>query len=161
MRLHRQVPAARAESRNRAKARPQQRRPSVRQWLWYSVGGGLPPELSQWVLKDVTGRTWWLRHLARATLQMTPLLLVVLLALPGPLDLRVYTAVLGLFTGYFYSVFVMWGVTEHRLTKAGFAPGVSEQVREERTVARQKKRAAKYAAERERRPRWQDRDVWK
>lgn len=110
------------------------RRPSVWQWLYYSFGGGLPPDLSQWVLHDTTSRTWWLRQLLRSVLQMSPLVLAVMLFLPTSLSIRLYTCVLGLATGLFNAVFFMWGTTEHRLVKAGFAPGVGEQVREERAA---------------------------
>jgi hypothetical protein len=52
--------------------------------------------------------------------------------LPGPLDIRVPCGVLGVLTGLFWTGATMWGTTEHRLTKAGFAPGVAEQARAER-----------------------------
>ncbi len=118
-----------------------QRRPTVRQWLWYALGGGLPPELSQWVLADITGRTWVLRHLARALVQLSPLIIAVLAFTPAPAEVRVYGVVGATFTGLFYSVAMMWGTTEHRLIKAGFAPGVAEQAREERVVRTRRERA--------------------
>ncbi|MEP6852558.1 MAG: DUF5313 family protein [bacterium] len=118
-----------------AKRGGQRRRPTVWQWIRYSCGAGLPPSLSQWVLHDTTGPTWWLRHLSRSILQMAPLVAAVILFLPGPIDLRLYTALLGFLTGLMCSVFFMWGITEHRLVKAGFAPGVAEQAREERVSA--------------------------
>ena len=121
-------------------------RPNPAEWLFYAFGGGLRPELSQWVLRDTTGRTWWLRHVVRAMLQMAPLVAAVVLFLPGPLDLRVYTAVMGLLTGLMWAVFTMWGTTEHRLVKAGFAPGEGEQVRQERSQAARERRRLKYGA---------------
>ncbi len=123
-----------------AKRGAQRRHPSVWQWIRYSFGAGLPPSLSQWVLHDTTGPTWWLRHIGRSMLQMAPLIAAVVLFLPGPLDLRLYTALLGTLTGLMCSVFLMWGITEHRLVKAGFAPGVAEQAREERVTARRSAR---------------------
>jgi hypothetical protein len=120
------------------------KRPNPREWLWYAFGGGVSPQLSQWVLKDTTGPTWWLRHIFRALLQMSPLIVAVIVFLPGPLDLRIYTAVLGLLTGLMWGIFTMWGTTEHRLTKAGFAPGEGEQIRTERSEAAWERRRQKY-----------------
>ncbi|HST48648.1 DUF5313 family protein [Jatrophihabitans sp.] len=48
------------------------RRPSAGQWLWYSVGGRLPADLSEWVLHDTTCRTWALRQVARSLLAISP-----------------------------------------------------------------------------------------
>jgi Family of unknown function (DUF5313) len=47
-------------------------RPSPFRWLLYAVGRGLPPRNREWVLYDVTTRTWVLRHLLRATVQLAP-----------------------------------------------------------------------------------------
>lgn len=112
------------------------KRPKPLEWLWYAFGGGLSPQLSQWVLHDTTGPTWWLRHIGRALLQLAPFIAAILTLLPGPLDDRIYTAVLGLLTGLILTLSIMWAATEHRLIKAGFAPGVGEQVRQERTEGR-------------------------
>jgi Family of unknown function (DUF5313) len=117
-----------------------QRRPNPGQWLWYAVGGRLRPELSQWVLRDTTGRTWWLRHLSRALLQLAPLIAAVVIFLPGPLNLRVSCAILGLLTGLIWAVATMWNTTEHRLLKAGFAPGEAEQARRQRAHAARQQR---------------------
>ena len=46
------------------------RRPNPLQWLWYAYGGGLPERHASWVLHDTTTRTWWLRHLLRAVVQI-------------------------------------------------------------------------------------------
>lgn len=113
-----------------------QRRPSVRQWIWYAFGGGLPPRLSQWVLRDNTAPLWWLRHFARSTLQMAIPVLLVAVLLPDGWDVKGYVIAFAVLAGYLCSGFVMWGVTEHRVVKAGFATGVAEQVREERGARR-------------------------
>jgi Family of unknown function (DUF5313) len=115
-------------------------RPNPVEWTWYAFGGGLSPQLSQWVLRDTTGPTWCLRHICRALLQMAPFILAVVLFLPGPLNVRMYTALLGLLTGMMWSIAMMWGRTEHRLIKAGFAPGDAEQARHERADARHQRR---------------------
>lgn len=37
-------------------------RPGPLWWIWYAFGGKLPDRYRDWVLHDVTCRTWWLRH---------------------------------------------------------------------------------------------------
>ena len=59
------------------------------QWVWYALGGGLPRDLSPWVLADTTGRTWIVRHLVRAVVQMVPVVALCLFAVPVPLAYRV------------------------------------------------------------------------
>lgn len=124
--------AGRARSFDAAAKTQVQRRPTLWQWLWYAFGGGLPPRLSRWVLHDITCSTWWLRHFLRATVQMTIPVVLIAVFLPGGWDVRGYVLAFAVLTGYMCSGFVMWGVTEHRLIKAGFAPGVAEQARAER-----------------------------
>jgi hypothetical protein len=114
------------------------KRPNPVEWVWYAFGGGLSPQLSQWVLRDTTGSTWWLRHIGRILLQLAPFIVAVVVFLPGPLEVRIDTAVLGLLSGLIWAVSMMWGTTEHRLIKAGFAPGEAEQARHERSVARRR-----------------------
>lgn len=110
----------------------QRRRPSVLQWVWYAYGGGLPHDLAGWVLTDTTRRTWWLRHLARAVVQLLPFLLVCLLAVPVPLAYRVSAAVGGLAFGLIFSAAFMTEATEHRVAKAGFEAGTAAALREQR-----------------------------
>ena len=68
------------------------RRPTPLQWLWYALGGGLPRSLSEWVLEDTTRRSWAVRHLARALVQLTPLLVVCLVVVPVPFAFRAAAA---------------------------------------------------------------------
>jgi hypothetical protein len=109
----------------------QKRRPNPLQWVWYALGGGLPRELSSWVLADTTGRTWILRHLARAVVQMLPVV-VLCLIVPVPLGYRMSAAVGGLLIGLLFSMAFMTETIEHRAAKAGYPPGTAERVRAER-----------------------------
>jgi hypothetical protein len=109
----------------------QKRRPNPLQWVWYALGGGLPRELSSWVLADTTGRTWILRHLARAVVQMLPVV-VLCLIVPVPLGYRLSAAVGGLLIGLLFSMAFMTETIEHRAAKAGYPPGTAERVRAER-----------------------------
>ncbi len=109
----------------------QKRRPNPLQWVWYALGGGLPRELSPWVLADTTGRTWILRHLGRAVVQMLPVVVLCLLV-PVPLAYRISAAAGGLLLGLFFSVAFMTETIEHRVTKAGYPPGTAGRLRAER-----------------------------
>lgn len=107
-------------------------RPTVLQWVRYALGGGLPRELSPWVLADTTGRTWVLRHVARALVQLAPVIVLCLLAPPVPLTYRVSAAVGGVLLGLMFSLFFMEQTVGHRVVKAGYPPGTAERVRAER-----------------------------
>jgi hypothetical protein len=115
-------------------------RPGPLRWLRYAVGGGLPPRYREWVLHDVTARTWWLRQLARALVLALPVGVVVGLLIPGSPGIRV-AAVLGglLVTGIYVVAFIDEAV-EHRSVKAGFPYGYAKAVREQREVAEQRPR---------------------
>jgi Family of unknown function (DUF5313) len=107
------------------------RRPNPLQWVWYALGGGLPRELSPWVLEDTTGRTWILRHFVRAVVQMLPVVALCLLV-PVPLAYRLSAAGGGLLLGLLFSMAFMTETIEHRARKAGFPPGMAARVRAER-----------------------------
>jgi hypothetical protein len=126
------VPARRqrrAEAAYRQEVREQ--RPNPLQWVWYALGGGLPRELSPWVLADTTGRTWILRHFVRAVVQMLPVVALCLLV-PLPLAYRLSAAGGGLLLGLLFSMAFMTETIEHRARKAGFPPGMAARVRAER-----------------------------
>jgi hypothetical protein len=109
----------------------QERRPNPLQWVWYALGGGLPRELSPWVLADTTGRTWIVRHLVRAVVQMLPVVVLCLLV-PVPLAYRISAAVGGLLLGLLFSMAFMTETIEHRVSKAGYPPGTAGRLRAER-----------------------------
>lgn len=102
-------------------------RPNPAQWLWYAVGGRLPRRCNTWVLHDVTCRTWAVRHFVRGFVQMSPILLLLLL--PGPLQIRVLSILLGLLVGYFYSMTYLWQTTEQRLVRQGYPRGLGARTR--------------------------------
>jgi len=119
-------------------------RPNPAQWLWYAYGGGLPRELSHWVLADTTGRSWVLRHLARALVQLAPVVALCLLVPPVDLGIRVTAAGGGLVIGLLFSVAYMTETTEHRAVKAGWPPGTTEQRRAQRAERERLERQARY-----------------
>jgi hypothetical protein len=120
------------------------RRPNPLQWVWYALGGGLPRELSPWVLADTTGRTWIWRHLARAVVQLLPLLVLCLVVVPVPLAYRVSAAAGGLLLGLLFSIAFMTETIEHRATKAGYPPGTAARLRAERAERARVERHSPY-----------------
>ena len=52
-------------------------------WIWYTFGGRLGPRYREWVPRDVTCRTRWLRQTARAVAQIAVPAAVVSVALTG------------------------------------------------------------------------------
>jgi drug/metabolite transporter superfamily protein YnfA len=122
----------------------QHRRPTPWQWVWYALGGGLPRDLAPWVLADTTTRTWWLRHVARAVVQMLPLVAICLFAVPVALSYRVSAAVGGLFIGLMFSMAFMTEAVEHRVAKAGYPAGTAARLREERAERERVERESPY-----------------
>jgi hypothetical protein len=119
------------------------RRPNPLQWVWYALGGGLPRELSPWVLADTTGRTWVFRHLARAVVQMLPIVALCLLV-PVPLAYRISAAAGGLLLGLLFSMAFMTETIEHRVSKAGYPSGTAGRVRAERQERERVERHSPY-----------------
>lgn len=81
-------------------------RPGPLRWLRYAFGGRLPPPLHEWVLHDLTDADWRLRELFRVCVQVAAPVVLAILFLPGPLEVRVLTAALlacgALFVGAAY-----------------------------------------------------------
>lgn len=120
----------------------ERQRPNPAQWIWYSLGGRLPDGCREWVLHDTTSRTWVLRHAARTTVLLGPLMAVWLL-LPGPLWLRLLLVLMAGLVGYFYSFVYMEEAAENRLAKHGYPRGTGKRMRrqahaEEDELARQR-----------------------
>ncbi|MFF5992260.1 DUF5313 family protein [Prauserella flavalba] len=118
-------------------------RPNPVQWLWYAAGGRLPGRLREWVLHDVTGRTWFLRGAARSSVLVLPLASVWLL-LPGPLGLRLSLCLMALLVGYFYSLAYLEESCEHKLVKHGYRYGSGRATRNAAKEAAEAEAHARY-----------------
>lgn len=106
-------------------------RPGPLRWLWYALGGGLPARYREWVLHDVTVRTWWVRQIARALLvQALPVGVVVGLLIPGSAGIRVLAVVGGILVAMIYVVAFLEEAVEHRAMKAGYPRGFAKGLRE-------------------------------
>jgi Family of unknown function (DUF5313) len=112
------------------------RRPGPVRWLWYAMGGRLSPVHREWVLHDVTCRTWPLRHLLRLLVQLLPVAAVLLVLIPGPLWVRLMGVIGGSLVGLAYSFVFLYEATEQRAGKAGYPHGTAARVRGERRAGR-------------------------
>ncbi|MCU1664492.1 MAG: hypothetical protein JWR58_4557 [Pseudonocardia sp.] len=122
------------------------RRPGPLRWLWYALGGGLPPRHRTWVLHDTTCNTWRLRHFSRAFVQMSLVAVPVLLIVPGLLWIRLVGILLGWLVALQYALFNMEESVEYRARKAGYAAGTAQAVRDEANADERAAAAARYAA---------------
>ena len=113
-----------------------QRRPGPARWFWYALGGRLPVAYQEWVLHDVTCRTWPLRHLLRLLVQVVPVAVVLVVLIPGPMSVRLMAAVGGSLVGLLYSFVFLYEATENRAWKAGYDHGTAARVREARNAGR-------------------------
>jgi hypothetical protein len=120
-------------------------RPGPFRWLLYALGRGLPPQYREWVLHDVTTRTWVLRHLLRAAVQLAPVAALLYVLMPGSPGVRAGAVLGGLLLGFFYSVAYMYETTENRAMKAGYARGTAREVRDRRTAVVRDEQARRYA----------------
>ncbi len=71
------------------------RRPGPLRWLLYAFGAGLPAAYKDWVLHDVSTRTWQLRHLARTTIQLAPIAILLYVFIPGQAWVRALAVLSG------------------------------------------------------------------
>jgi hypothetical protein len=111
-------------------------RPNPARWLWYALGGRLPYSYREWVLYDLTSRSWVFRHLARALVQHSVWLLLLLL--PIPLDLRIWMLVAAVSVGLVFSLSFMEDASERRLIRHGFPVGLNRRIREESSSSAQR-----------------------
>jgi hypothetical protein len=125
--------------------RPAIRRPDPVHWLWYAYGGRLPSRYRGWVCHDLTTRTWPLRHVVRALLQVAPVIALILLFAPGDVAVRAGAVTAGLLLGLLYSCAYMYEIAEHRMAKAGYPVGTAARVREEADHERRAAQAERYA----------------
>src|ERR1700753_773160 len=110
-------------------------RPGPFRWLAYAFGAGLPERYDEGVLHDTTTRTWALRHLARVMLQLSPVIIAVLIFLPGAFWIRLTACFGATALALIFSFAYVVETTEHRLVKGGYRSGIGEIVRRDRADA--------------------------
>ena len=103
-------------------------------WIWYTFGGRLGPRYREWVPRDVTCRTRWLRQTARAVAQIAVPAAVVSVALTGlGFGLVVFGGVAcGALLGLWYSLAYIDQTGDRRLVKHGYEPGTLKRELRER-----------------------------
>jgi hypothetical protein len=114
-------------------------------WVLYAFGRGLPAEYREWVLHDVTTRTWVLRHLVRTAVQLLPFAVLLYVLMPGSSMIRAGALLGGLLLGFFYSVAYMYETTENRVMKAGYPRGTAREIRDRRGSGQREEQARRYA----------------
>lgn len=97
-------------------------RPGPWRWLAYAFGARLPVRYGDWVLHDLTARTWFLRLLGRTGVQCVPAALLALL--PGPGWLRLALPLFVLFSSMFMAAMFSPMIREKRLYQHGFLPEI-------------------------------------
>ena len=120
-------------------------RPDPPRWLWYTFGGTLGPRYAEWVLRDTTSRTRWLRQAVRGTVQISPLALVMLVVLPFSW-LTGAAIANGLILALVYSFAYIDQTGERRLVKHRYEPGTLEATLHERYLRENEDGIARYMA---------------
>lgn len=113
-------------------------RPGFGRFVWYCYGGALPESNHTWVLRDVTCRTWVLRHFARWMMVIVPVFCLYFAILPASFGTRLYTdaAVCG---GIFMFALVNILIdTDRRAVRAGYGFSRPGDIRSARAVDRQR-----------------------
>ena len=120
-------------------------RPDPPRWLWYTFGGRLGPRYSQWVLRDTTCRTRWLRQAVRGTVQISPLAVLMLVVMPFGW-LTGASILLGLLLGLWYSMAYINQTADRRLVKHGYEPGTLALTLRERYLRENDDKIVRYMA---------------
>ena len=107
--------------------------PNPLQWLGYVFWRRLPERYNLWVLYDATCSVWVLRHLVRLLVVATIPTTLVIVLFPGPLSVRILTAVAAASGGLLFSAVWVNEATDHRLVRAGWREGMASELRERRS----------------------------
>jgi hypothetical protein len=108
-------------------------RPDPFHWLLYALWSPLPDRFRLWVLYDATCATWVLRHCARLLSIAALPIAAVIVFLPGPLSLRIFTAIVAGGGAFLFTVVWVNEATEYRLQRAGWPPRTGDEVRKRRS----------------------------
>src|SRR5262245_15779252 len=119
-------------------------RPSPVRWLWYAYGGRLPERCREWVLRDLTCRTWVYRHVTRVLVQQPVWFLVLLI--PAPWDIRWWALALAITLSLFLSMLFIEDASERKVVRHGYPDGLARAIREQVPIADRAGVVALYAA---------------
>lgn len=125
------------------------RRPDPLWWVYYQYNGKLPDRFRDWVVHDVTCRTWLLRVFVRGLVMVAPIaaaLFVVLLWWGHSWPLAAGSIVLGLLVNLRYSLSYSEESANSRLLRYGFPAGHATAIRAQRYEAEHAAEAERYRA---------------
>lgn len=94
-------------------------------------------------MRDVTCRTWLLRHFARTLLIIVPLFVAYMALIPASFSLRLLTGLTfsgGLLVFSLVSVLID---TDRRAVRAGYGAGLPAQIRSQQSVERQRQASSR------------------
>lgn len=118
-------------------------RPGPLRWIWYAMGGALGPRYREWVLRDVTCPSRWLRQIVRTEVQVIPLA-VLLPVILGTNWITWFGVACGVVLALIYSVADFDQSADFRLIRHGYPSGTAEQVLSEREKAEHTDRMRRY-----------------
>jgi uncharacterized protein DUF5313 len=120
------------------------KRPNPLLWLYYQYGGRLPAKYREWVLHDGTCRTWFLRVVLRAFVQMAPIMAVLVVILRGvfggPWPLVLGSILLGVLVYLRFALTVSFDSVDSRLFRHGYPARHGTTLRHQAAKARETKR---------------------
>ena len=119
-------------------------RPGPLRWLAYAFGRPLPITYREWVLRDVTARTWLLRHASRILVQLAVPVALVLAFLPASAGLRLLVVLAAVPPVVRGSMLFSVERGEHMLARMGYPAGLGEQIRQDAALRRQREQAARF-----------------
>ena len=109
-------------------------------WLCYQYGGRLPARYREWVLHDATCRTWFLRVLLRALVQLAPIVAVLIIVLRGlfggPWLLVLGSIRLGVLVYLRIALTIAVDAIDSRLVRYGYPPRHGTAVRRDAAKGR-------------------------
>jgi hypothetical protein len=113
-------------------------RPGIALFVRYCYGGRLPERHHSWVLRDVTCRTWVLRHFARWMMVIIPVFALYMALMPTSFGIRVYTDIAvcgGIFMFALVNILID---TDRRAVRAGYSFNLPGEIRATRADDRQR-----------------------
>ncbi len=114
------------------------RRPGLFHWLWYAIGGGLPPRNAEWVRYDTTSGTWIVRHLIRSLVLLALPAAAVAVFLPASTGIRLLISLTAGGCGLMFQLVHIIETTERRVIRAGYPAGTAEATRHQRSIDAQR-----------------------
>ncbi|MCX4095492.1 DUF5313 family protein [Nocardia sp. alder85J] len=108
--------------------------PTPMQRMRYVLGATLPPSMSEWVVRDLTGPGAARRYLLRFMVPVLPVLCLFLLV-PGPLWMGLAMMALLYIPLIYFTIALMYVYRRARLVKHGLDPALADAGERQRAAA--------------------------